>query len=100
MAKKTKQTKRAKRKSSKPLVTVEPDCEAQFELTDAVSKEPETVRRLAHRAVDLLADAGHYERLGQSVSIHLGYLVDSFVIEKITDLIADARAAGRESSRG
>ena len=100
MAKKAKRTDRAKRKASKPLLTVEPDCEPHFELTDAVSKEPETVRRLAHRAVDLLADAGHYERLGQSVSIHLGYLVDSFVIEKITDLIEEARGAGKEASRG
>ncbi len=100
MAKKAKRSKPTKRKASKPPVCVETDCEPQFELTDAVGKEPETVRRLAHRAVDLLADAGHYERLGQSVSIHLGYLVDSFVIEKITDLIEEARGAGKEASRG
>ena len=100
MAKKPKRTKRVKRKVSKPPVTVEPECTLELELNEALLRQPETVRRLAHRVVDLLADSGHYKRLSQSVSINLGWLVDGFVIDKITGLIEEARAAGKEASRG
>ena len=103
MPKKTKPTKRAKRtkrKASKPPVTVEPYCEVHLELIDADREEPETVRRLAHRLVDMLADTGRHERLSESLSNHLAWLVDDFVIEKVTELLEEARAAGKEVPRG
>ena len=106
MAKKTKQTKRtkrskrAKRKSSQPPVSVEPDCTVQLEFTDEVRKDPETVRRLAHRVVDLLADTGRYDSLAESVTSNLGFLADDFVVEKVTDLLEEARAAGKGVSGG
>ena len=100
MAKKTKRTKRSKRKSSEPPVSVEPDCSVELEFTDAVRKDPETVRRLAHRVVDLLADTGRYDSLAESVTANLGYLADDFVVEKVTDLIEEARAAGKGVSGG
>ena len=95
MAKKTKRTKRSKRKPSEPPVSVEPDCSVELEFTDAVRKDPETMRRLAHRVVDLLADNGRYDILADSVTTNLGYLADDFVVEKVTDLLEEARAAGK-----
>ena len=100
MAKKTKRTKRTKRTSSEPPVSVTPDCEVTLEFTGAFRKDRETVRRLAHRVVDMLADAGYYDVLATSLSSHLGYLVDDFVVEKVTDLLEEARAAGKEVPSG
>ena len=98
--KRTKSSKQAKRKASKPPVSVEPDCSVELEFTDAVRKDPETVRRLAHRVVDLLADTGRYDSLAESVTSNLGYLADDFVVEKVTDLLEEARAAGKGVPRG
>ena len=98
--KRTKRAKRAKRKPSEPPVSVEPDCSVELEFTDAVRKDPETVRRLAHRVVDLLADTGRYDSLAKSVTTNLGYLADDFVVEKVTDLIEEARGAGKQVPRG
>ena len=95
MAKKAKRTKRTKRKPSEPPVSVEPDCTVELEFTDAIRKDPEAVRRLAHRVVDLLADTGRYDSLAESVCSNLGYLADDFVVEKVTDLLDEARAAGK-----
>lgn len=100
MAKKPKRTKRVKRKVSKPPISLEPECPLELALSDAILKEPETVRRLAHCVVDLLADSGNYKHLSQSVSINLGSLVDGFVIDRITGLIEEARAARKEAPRG
>ena len=100
MTKKTKSTKRAKPKASKPPVYVAPRCDVHLELTDAVLEEPETIRRLAHRVVDLLADTGRDDHLAALVSNNLPWLVDGFVVEKVTDLLEEARAAEKEASRG
>ena len=98
--KRTKRSKQAKRKASKPPVSVEPECTLELELNEALLRQPETVRRLAHRVVDMLADSGHYKRLSEGVSINLGCLVEGFVIDRITGLIEEARAAGKEAPRG
>ena len=100
VTKRTKRSKQDKRKSSTPPVTVEPGCAVEIEFTDAVTNEPETVRRLAHRVVDLLADNGRNDALAESVAGNLGYLVDDFVIDKVTDLLDEARAAAKEAPRG
>lgn len=100
MAKKTKPAKRTKRKASEPPVSVEPDCTVELEFTDAVTKEPETVRRLAHRVVEILADSGRDDRVAQFVTDNLAWLVEGFVIDKVTDLLEEARAARKEAPRG
>ena len=100
MAKKAKTAKRAKPKASEPPVSVTPDCTVELEFTDAVAKDPEIVRRLAHRVVDLLADTDRYDQLAKSVSNNLAYLVDDFVVEKVTVLLEEARAARTEAPRG
>ncbi len=100
MAKKTKRTKRSKRTSSEPPVSVTPDCEVTLEFTGAFRKDRETVRRLAHRVVDMLADTGRYDSLAEGVTTNLGYLADDFVVEKVTDLLEEARAVGKEVPSG
>jgi len=103
VAKKTKpakRTKRTKRKSSKPPVSVEPDCTVELEFTDAVTKQPETVRRLAHRVVEMLAVSGRHDRVAQFVTDNLAWLVEGFVIDKVTDLLEEARAARKAVPRG
>ena len=106
MAKKVKSTKRAKRgkqakrKASKPLVTVEPECQLSIRLTGGVGDEPETIRRLAHRLVDVMADNGLHDKLEQSVSNNLVWMVDDFVIDGVTALIHEAQAAAKEAPRG
>ena len=101
MAKKTKSEKQTEHKASEPPITVEPDCTVELEFTDAVRKEPETIRRLAHRVVDMLADGGpDDDRLAEFVSDNLSNLVEGFVIDRVTDLLGEARAAGKEAPRG
>ncbi len=100
MAKKSKPTKRAKRKAPKPPISVEPDCTMNLEFTRAVSNEPETVRRLAHRVVEMLAESDRAERLSEFVTDNLAALVDGIVVEKITALITEARAAAKAVPHG
>ena len=100
MAKKAKRTKRSKRKTSKPPFSLEPDCTVELEFTDAVTKEPETLRRLAHRVVERLADNEQHDSLSGFVTYNLAGLADGFVIDRVTDLLEEARAAGKEAPRG
>ena len=69
-------------------------------LTDAVLKEPEMVRRLGHRVVEMLADTGRYDDLTECISDGLGFLVDDFVIDRVMELLEEARTAGKEVPRG
>ena len=55
---------------------------------------------MAHRVVDMLADSGHYKHLSESVSFNLRWLVDGFVIDRVTGLLEEARAAGKGASGG
>ena len=100
MAKKAKRTKRAKRKAPIPLVHVDQQCDVSVRLTGGVGDEPETIRQLAHRVVDVLADNGLNEQLERSVSNNLVWMVDGFVIDGVTALIHEARAARKEVPRG
>lgn len=94
-AKRTKRGKRTKRKASKPPASVEPGYTVEFRFTDALLKRQETVRRLAHRVVEILADSGRDDRVAQFVTDNLAWLVEGFVIDKVTDLIEEARSLGK-----
>ncbi len=100
MAKKAKIKKTKKRKQREPLFTVERDCDVEVQFTRVVIEDPETVRRLAHRVVDLLADSGDYDRLSQSISNNLHWMLDDFVVKNVTDLIHEARAVRKEVPGG
>ncbi len=91
---------KTKRKKPDPLVSLYQGCSMEIIFSRRLQKEPETLRRLAHRVVDLLADAGHYGWLSGSVADQLVCIADDLVVKNVTDLIHEARAAGEEVSRG
>ncbi len=102
MAKK-KQAKRAKgtkRKAADPLVEMVPEYSTTIHLTRQLLKEPETVRRLAHRVVDILADSGRHAWLADTVASDLVCFADDVIVSSVSDLIREARAPGKEASRG
>ncbi len=98
--KRAKRSKPAKRKALESLVHVDSQCDVSVRLTGGVGDEPETIRRLAHRLVDVMADNGLHDKLEQSVSNNLVWMVDDFVIDGVTALIHEARAARKEARRG
>lgn len=92
--------KKTKCRKPGPLVYLDHACSMELKFSRRLQKEPETLRRLAHRTVDLLADAGHYSWLSDSVGGDLMCLADDFVIDKVTELINEARAQGKEAGGG
>ena len=92
--------KRTKRKAPAPLVTVESEGSIEIQFSRELQKEPETIRRLAHRVVDLLADSGRYVSLAQDVASDLACIADDVVVKHMTDLIHEARAPRKEVPRG
>ncbi len=92
--------KKTNRKKPNPLVYLRQGCSMEIMFSRRLQKEPETLRRLAHRVVDLLADAGHYECLSDSVAGELVCIADDIVVKNLTDLIHEARSPGKEVPRG
>ncbi len=88
------------RKKPDPLVNLGESNSIEIIFSRRLREEPETLRRLAHRVVDLLADAGHYGWLSGSVADQLGSIAADLVLKNLTDLIHEARAAVEEVSRG
>lgn len=102
MAKKkqAKRAKRTKRKAGDPLVEMVPEYSTTIRLARQLLKEPETVRRLAHRIVDILADSGRYAWLADTVASDLVCFADDVIVKSVSDLIHEARAPGKEVARG
>ncbi len=92
--------KKTKRKKPEPWVTMDDGCSMDIRFARRLEKEPATLRRLAHRAVDLLVDAGHYRWLSETVSLDLGRLAGRIVVDHMTELIHEVRAQGKEAARG
>ena len=92
--------KRAKRKAPAPMVTVEAECALDIQFSPELQDDPETIRRLAHRVVDLLADSGRYVLLADGVASGLACIADDDVVKNVTDLIREARAPRKAVSRG
>ena len=95
MAKK-KQAKRTKRKQEEPLVQMDPEYSTTIRLSKQLSREPETVRRLGHRVVDILADSGRHDWLAGSVAGDLVCFADDVIVESVNQLIREARAQREE----
>ncbi len=100
MAKKGKIKRTKKRTQREPLVVVDPVGTLEMRFSDELRKEPETLRRLAHRVVDLLVDSGRYEWLADSVAGNLVWIADVVVVNYVTDLIREARAGGKAVDHG
>ncbi len=100
MAKKAKTQKTRKRKETEPLVSLGRPPVTELTLSKVLQKEPEVLRRLAHRTVDLLADMGDHAALAGSAEGHLHYIVDEVVLEYVNELIREARNPGKEVPRG
>ena len=100
MAKKTRSAKRTKRKAFEPPLTAEPDSELRFEFTDAVRRDPETVRRLAHRAVDLVVDSGCHKLLCTVVADSLAYITRDQCIKNMSDFVHEACVDQKEAADG
>ena len=92
--------KRAKGKTLEPMVVIDQECALELRFSRKLEKEPETLRRLAHLVVDLMADSGRHNWLADSVAGNLVCLADDVVIKNVTDLIGEARAAGKAVARG
>ena len=95
-----KKTNRKKRKKLEPLISVDDGYSVEFRFARRLENEPDLLRRLAHRAVDLLMDAGHHEWLSGTVAMDLSRLADELVVNHMTELIHDVRAEVKEAARG
>ena len=92
--------KKTKRRKPEPLVSLHTGCAMELRFSRRLEKEPETLRRLAHRVVDLIADGGHYEWLSENMAGMLTRVVDDLVVDHMTKLVVEARAEGKEAARG
>ena len=99
MAKKTKPRKRAKRKAFRAVIPIVFGDDGEFEFADAVLKEAETVRRLAHRAVDLVVDCGCHKMLCAYVDERLAYVTRDQGMKNMTEFIEEACAEHKEVPR-
>ena len=89
--------KKTKRRKPEPWVTVNDGYSVQFTFSDRLEKEPETLRRLAHRTMDLLIDAGHAHWLAGSLAVDLAHVADDLVVNHMTKLIHEAHAEGKRA---
>ncbi len=92
--------KKTKRKKLEPWVTMDDGYSLDLRFARRLEKEPETLRRLAHRTMDLLMDAGHHRWLSETLAIDLGRLADEIVVNHMTELIHEVRAQGKGVTRG
>lgn len=99
MARKTKPKRRAKRKAPTLPVSVVSDGGVEFEFADAVLEEAETVRQLAHRAVDLVVDSGCHKMLCAYVDERWAYVTRDQGMKNMTDFIEEACAGRKEVPR-
>ncbi len=95
MAKKGKIKRTKKRKQREPLVTVQQQDDPDIELSKEVRTECETVRFLGHHVVDRLCDSGRHEWFSGSLGVDLAALCEGVMRNYVTDLIREARAAGK-----
>ena len=94
---KKRKKKKTRRKKLEPWVSVEDACSVELRFSERLQDEPELLRRLAHRTIDLLADTGHYEWLSGTVAVDLGQLADEMVAKHVTELIEEVRAEGKKT---
>lgn len=65
-----------------------------------ITAKRETLRRLAHRVVDLAIDSGRHEWLRAEVDFGFAQIARDGVVKMVTDFVDEARAARMEVTRG
>ena len=99
MTRTSKPMERAEREAAELSVSAKTDAEGRRESLDAVRERSETVRRLAHRAVDLIVDCGCHKLLSASVVDSLAFIPWSEDVKNITDFVHNACAPPKEVCR-
>ena len=84
--------KRVGRKGPAPLVACELSEFMWVYFSREVIEERETLRRLAHRAIDLAVDSGRDKWLHECVAESLAYIARDDVVKKVTDLVREVWA--------
>ncbi len=87
--------KRARPKAPAPLVLLEPDSVLHVWLSSGLNKERETLRRLAHRVVDLLADSNRCGGLVDTLRCDLGWMAEESAAKHVTELVHKVCAPGK-----
>ncbi len=84
--------KRARRKAPATKDISVCACPMFIYFSREVIAERETMRRLAHRAVDLAVDSGRHYRLGLEVAFNLSFIARDRVDQMVTDLVQEVWA--------
>ncbi len=77
--------KRAARKAPATSDILVCECPMFIHFSREVSAEREMMRRLAHRAIDLVVDGGRHYLLGLEVALSLSFIGRDHVSEMVTD---------------
>ena len=100
MAKQPKPTDRTRPKTVEPVVSVVSHGDVRMESSDAFLEQAEAVRRLAHRAVDLIVDSGCHKLLSASVIDSLAFITWNENVKHIADFVQRASPKQAEVCRG
>ena len=84
--------KRARRKAPATPDIFACECPMFIHFSREVIAEREMMRRLAHRAVDLVVDGGHHYLLGLEVAFSLSFIARDHVTDMVTDLVHEVWA--------
>ncbi len=84
--------KRARRKAPATPDILVCECPMFIYFSREVIAEREMMRRLAHRAVDLVVDGGHHYLLGLEVAFSLSFIARDHVTKMVTDLVHEVWA--------
>ncbi len=85
--------KRAKPKARAPLIVCEYGEFVIVSFSREVIEDGETLRRLAHRVVDLRVDNGQDEWLHECVARSLAHVARERAVKEATDLVHEVLAA-------
>ena len=84
--------KRVRRKAPATPDIAVCECPMFIYFSREVRAERAMMRRLAHRAVDLVVDGGHHYLLGLEAVASMSCVEHSNVIEKVTDFVQEVCA--------
>ena len=92
--------KRVKRKPHATPDIAVCECPMFIYFSREVKAERAMMRRMAHRAIDLVVDGGRHYLLGLEVALSLSILARHRAFREVTDLVHEVWAEGKEARRG